>query len=139
MATAISFIGPKAGNATATSSTIYTAGSIPANTLSTAAITLGVVNGPHVLHGLYITPASASAGEITVLTLKNYDPVTPAEGSVINEFINTGAGKTIKFNQATTFYLPINMYIDVNTILKIQTSSGSPTIDLSVHRGPVPV
>jgi hypothetical protein len=49
------------------------------------------------IHGIFVTTASASAGEIDVLQF------VPSVGST-SDFIVVG---TYKFNQATTFYIPI--------------------------------
>jgi hypothetical protein len=115
-----------AGEATAANTTIALAdASVTANTLTNLWLPTVNEGNPGMIHGIFVTPASASAGEIDVLQF------VPSVGTT-SDFIVVG---TYKFNQATTFYIPLKAYILESGTFKVKTTTGSPTCAISPHVG----
>lgn len=124
MTTTIRFDSNTAGNATNDNTILLAATSVSANTLTNIAFNIIATSAaPMIIHGITVTPASASAGEIDVLQLV---------GTSTKDLITVG---TWKFNQATSFYIPINVYIEETYTLKVKTTTGSPTCAISPHLG----
>lgn len=115
-----------AGSATKHDNTIFMLDvTVPANTLTAYGSIGGTTSDPQILKSIVVTPASATAGAVDKIQLV---------GATTKELIISG---TWKFNQATTFEIPLNIYIDESVTLNLRTTAGSPSCGMSAHFGTV--